>query len=138
MKLLPYYLEDEGAKFSGAISLAQNTEVLSEDEALLISDYMSSCVVIDEWLSNVKDALTNKLEVPSKTWCDGVYVWDSLHIHYVKKYRARLPLEFVVHVKKQIDAGFDPQKLNKDDLRNKFEEILEKVQGDESYYDGSY
>ncbi|MES9906172.1 MAG: hypothetical protein ABW168_26270 [Sedimenticola sp.] len=138
MKLLPYYLEDEGAKFSGAISLAQNSEVLSDDEALLISNYMSSCVVIDEWLSNVKDALTNKLEVPSKTWSDGVYVWDSLHIHYVKKYRARLPLEFVGHVKKQVAAGFDPKMLNIDDLSSEFEEILKKVQGDESYYDGSY
>jgi hypothetical protein len=139
MKLLPYYLEDEGAKFSGAISLAQNTEMLSEEDAHLISGYMNSCIVIDEWLSNVKDALTNKLNVPSKTWCDGTYVWDSLHIHYVEKYRVRLPLEFIAHVKKSIAAGFDPNILNKNDLSSKFEDILEKVaEGDESYYDGSY
>lgn len=140
MKILPYYIEDEGAKFSGAISLAQNTGVLSEEEALLISNYMSSCIVIDEWLSNVKDALTNKLEVPAKTWCDGTYIWDSLHIHYVKKYHVRLPIDFVTHVKKQIDLGFDPSQLNKDKLSAQFETMLNKMtkEGDDSYYDGSY
>lgn len=139
MKLLPYYLEDDGAKFSGAISLVQNTERLSVEDALSISGYMSSCIVIDEWLSNVKDALTNKLVVPSKTWSDGIYVWDSSHIHYVKEYRARLPLEFIAHVSKQIETEFDPKKLSKDDLNVKYEEIIKKIaEGDESYYDGSY
>lgn len=74
MKLLPYYLEDEGAKSSGSISLFENRDVLSEDEANLVSNYMSSCLVIDDWLSNVKDALTNKLEIPAKIWSDGEYV----------------------------------------------------------------
>lgn len=139
MKVLPYYLEDYGAKFSGSISLAQNTDVLSEEDALLISGYMNSCVVIDEWLSNVKDGLTNKLVIPARTWSDGVYVWDSSHIHYVKEYRARLPLEFVAHVKKQVEMGFDPSTLNRGELVSRYEEILKAMaKGDESYYDGSY
>ncbi len=139
MKILPYYLEDEGAKFSGSISLAENLNILNKKEALLVANYMSSCVVIDEWLSNVKDVLTNELVIPSKTWSDGEYVWDSSHIYYVQQYRARLPSAFLAHVQKQIDAKFDTKGLNKSHLYSEFEEVLEKIlQGDESYYDGSY
>ncbi len=139
MKLLPRYLEENGTKFPGSISLAENLNVLNKREALLVAGYMSSCVVIDEWLSNIKDALTNEHVIPSKTWSDGKYAWHSSHIHYVKQYRARLPLEFLAHVQKQIDTKFDAKELNKSHLYSEFEEVLNKVlQGDESYYDGSY
>ena len=39
MKILPYYLEDEGAKCSGSISLVKNMEVLNEQDAKVISGY---------------------------------------------------------------------------------------------------
>lgn len=139
MKLLPYFLEDEGARFSGAISLASNTDVLAEEEAIRIANYMESCLVIDDWLSNVADALTNKLEVPAKMWSDGTYVWDSRHSHYVRRYAARLPEDFVNHVKSQLASGFDPASLNSAELSAKFELLLEKVaEGDETIFDGSF
>lgn len=135
MKVLPYYIEDEGAKCSSSISLMQSMNVLSEDDSLNISAYMESCVVIDEWLSNIKDPITGRFDVPSKTWSDGEYIWDSSHIHYVRRYRARLPDEFVRHVKNRIEMNFDVKSLNKDTLRSEFENILEKlVSGDESFY----
>lgn len=139
MKSLPYYKEEGGAEFSGAISLIQNIDVLTPDEALMIANYMCSCIVIDEWLSNIKDVLSNKLVIPSQTWSDGFYVWDASHIHYVREYHARLPVEFVAHVKRQLECRFDPHILNKEDLKSEFNKILKKlVGGDESIYDGSY
>lgn len=139
MKILSYYIEDSGAKFSGAISLMKNVESISEEDALLVVNYMNSCIVIDEWLSNTKDLIANKIIIPSKTWSDGAYVWDSSHIHYVKEDRARLPNEFLVHVKKQISSGFDTRILDKYVLFAEFERLLQKIaDGDESVYDGSY
>jgi len=139
MKLLPYYQEQEGAKYSGAVKLSQNREYLNEKDAQLMVEYMSDGVVIDEWLSNVRDVLTNKPVIPSKTYSDGVYVWDASHIHYVKAYRARLPRDFVTHVKKQIASGIAPTWLNKLELSEQFQAILQKLAaGDESYYDGSF
>lgn len=139
MKVLPYYSEDCGAKFAGAISLNKNIEAISEPDANLISTYINSSIVIDEWLSNTKDIMTNKLTIPTKAWSDGVYVWDSSHSHYVKEYRARLPDAFIAHVKHQISSGFNAQSLNKAHLYAEFEKILKKLAaGDESFYDGSY
>lgn len=139
MKILPYYKEENRAKFSKAISLRENMEVVNEEDSILMSKYMDSCIVIDEWLSNARDVLTNNFVIPSKSFSDGTYVWDSSHIHYLRQYRARLPKEFISHVKKQIKNGFDPISLNKDMLSVKFEEMLKNMaNGDESYYDASY
>ncbi len=74
MKILPYYIEDSGAKFSGAISLIKNIESISEEDVLLVVNYMNSCIVIDEWLSNTKDLIANNLVIPSITWSDGNYI----------------------------------------------------------------
>lgn len=74
MKILPYYIEDSGTKFSGAISLIKNIESISEEDALLVVNYMNSCIVIDEWLSNTKDLIANNLVIPSRTWSDGNYI----------------------------------------------------------------
>lgn len=110
-------------------------EVLSETDSRLLSHYMSSCVVIDEWLSNIKDPVINRLTISSKTWSDGMYVWDSTHIHYVRIYRARLPEDFIWHVKNMIAQGFDVERLSKEKLRAEFELVLKKVvAGNESVY----
>ncbi|NHZ95808.1 hypothetical protein [Massilia sp. CCM 8734] len=135
MKILPHYKEDEGAKCSHSISLRDNMGVLSKEEAKTVAAYMESCTVIGEWLSNVKDPMTNEMSIPSRTWSDGVYVWDSSHIHHVKKYRARLPADFLAHVRMRLDIGFDTETLVKDALRTEFELMLNSLaNGDASCY----
>jgi hypothetical protein len=135
MKILPYFEEDEGAKCSYSISLKDNLEVLSKDQAKVISTYMESCVVIDEWLSNIKDPITGQFSIPSKTWCDGKYIWDSSHIFYLKNYRARLPEEFLNHVRLRLQGEVSFEGLRKDELRIEYESILAKLaSGDESFY----
>jgi len=135
MKMLPRFKEDVGLKSSGSISLVENMDVLSEADAKLLSTYMESCAVIDEWLSNIKNPITNRLEIPNRTWSDGDYVWDSAHIFYVAKYHARLPAEFMEHVKRQVESGFDAKVLDSKALREEFELVLPRlIAGDESYY----
>lgn len=135
MKLLPFYLEEPAAKFQGAVMLSENVDYFSAEESELLSGYMESCVVIEAWLSNVDDVLTKKFTIPAKTWSDGVYAWDSSHIHYLKNYRARLPDEFVEHVHRQLDAGFDPKNLVKASLHAEYQKTLQKiVGGDTSFY----
>jgi len=135
MKILPNYEEDEGAKCSSSISLRQNVGVLRVEDAQSISGYMESCTVIDQWLSNIRDPMTNQLSIPSKTWSDGVYVWDSSHIEYVKKYRVRLPEEFVEHVKLRLQTQFNVAALVKAELRAEFELTLNRLlNGDESVH----
>jgi hypothetical protein len=139
MKFIPRYLEEKKAKFSGAISLKLNMNALDENEAKIISDYMESCIVIDQWLSNIHDVITNRFVIPNTTWSDGVYIWHSSHIHYVRTYRARLPIDFVVHVKKQLAIGFSKEKLSSEELHAEYEGLLDKLMaGDESMFDGSY
>jgi hypothetical protein len=57
MKILPRYREDEGAKCVSSISLFDNVEVLSVEDAQTISNSMESCTEIDEWLSNIRDPI---------------------------------------------------------------------------------
>lgn len=135
MKLLPRFKEDEGIKCSSSISLTENLNFLTPEDAERISAYMESCVVIDEWLSSIKNPINGRLEIPSKTWSDGEYAWDSSHIHYVKNYRARLPNEFFEHVKKRLEIGFEGASLSRVALREEFEGMLDKLlAGDESVY----
>lgn len=62
-----------------------------------------------------------------------------MHIHYVKKYHARLPKAFLAHVKKQVASDFEAGVLDKSSLSSEFENIVEKMShGDESYYDDSF
>lgn len=135
MKVLPHFKEDEGAKSPSSISLVENLNYLSPGDARIISAYMESCVIINEWLSNIKDPISGNLEIPSKTWSDGLFVWDSSHIHYVKKYRVRLPGVFVDHVKSQLSKKFSAKALKDSELCAEFDEILRRINaGDDSFY----
>lgn len=121
MKILPYYLEEDGRKCSYSIGLKENFSKVNEADAKAISEYMESCVVIDEWLSNIKDLISGQFYIPSRTWFDGEYIWDSSHIHYLRNYRVRLPQEFVSHVKSRLQNGFDFSVFAKEKLRAEFE-----------------
>jgi hypothetical protein len=97
---------------------------------------MNSCVVIDEWLSNVIDPISKKHVIPSKSWSDGSYIWDGSHVYFVKEYRARLPANFINHVKRQLERNFDPKSLNKEELIKEFQCLLQRFSdGDESIFE---
>lgn len=128
-------MEESAAKFQGSLWLGECLDYFNAEEAALLSGYMESCMVIEAWLSNIEDVMTKKFTIPAKTWSDGLYAWDSSHIHYLKNYRARLPNEFVEHVRKQIESGFDSKSLVKASLHAEYQRVLRKiVDGDESFY----
>jgi hypothetical protein len=139
MKILPNYKEGHLAQCSASISLQQNMNALTPEDAKIIFDYMESCVVIMQFLSNVQDPISGRFSIPSRTWSDGVYIWESNHSHYVRDYRVRLPKDFVDHVKKRVATGFDVKSLNRDALRPEVESTLEKLlRKDESCWDTSF
>lgn len=139
MKMLPFYKEDHGAQCSASISLRQNMNVLTAEDARMIFAYMESCAVVMQFLSNLRDPITGRFSIPANTWSDGAYIWASNHSHYVKDYRVRLPEDFVDHVRKRVETGFDVKTLNKDTLRPEVESILEKlIHKDESCWDVSF
>jgi len=139
MKLLPHYKEEKALKPNSAISIIENSNVLSPEDAMSISSYMRSCVIVDEWLSPNPDPLNENKLIAENTWSDGVYVWHESHIYYIEQYRVRLPQNFYSHVNKQLEGGFDPTALDKNDLQEKFEKIADlQVEGNESVYDLSY
>ncbi|TQV74917.1 hypothetical protein FLL45_08125 [Aliikangiella marina] len=139
MKMLPPYLEENNPIFENSISLSENINVLAENEAIEIANYMESCLVIDSWLSNIADVLTKEHSIQSKVWSDGEYFWNSSHIHYIKMYRARIPEDFRVHVKKRIEDRFDFESLDKENLITSFHHLLSKVaEGQQSVFDDSY
>ncbi|SHO57666.1 hypothetical protein [Vibrio quintilis] len=139
MKVLPYYKEETKRQCSAAISLVDNINVLSKKESAIVTNYMSSCLIIDQWLSNGMDILTREYVIPTQLWSDGIYVWNESHIYYVRKYRAKLPSAFISHIYEQVDIGYDPKGLNIGNLITKYENISKKIsEGDESFYDISY
>lgn len=139
MKLLPHYLEERALKPNSAISIVDNSNVLPLEESIAISKYMRSCLVIDEWLSPNQDPLDKSKWIPESTWSDGKYVWHEAHIHFIEQYRVRVPQDFYVHVKQQIEQGFDAATLDKSALQEEYKKISGlQVKRDESVYDLSY
>jgi len=140
MKILPNYIEKKGLKPDAAISLKKNMNILSEEEAQVIADYMVSCLVIDEWLSPNQDPIDGSKWIPTRTWSDGIYFWKEDHIHFVREYRARLPRAFIEHVKLQIYSEFDASLLDKNALYRAYTEALESKMenNNDDFYDLSY
>ena len=64
--------------------------------------------------------------IPFETYSDGVYVWDSTLIHWVKKYKIQLPMVFLEHFNHF--KGKNPKNIKYNvDLNRKMEPIfLEK------------
>lgn len=136
MKLLPLFKEETTAGYSRAISLVGNTGYFSAEDAERISGYMESCVVIESWLSNIRDVVSKEYCIPAKTWSDGAFAWDSSHIHYLKIYRARLPDEFVNHVRLQISLG-PKAKEEKEILHSRYQDTIRKLMdGNEDFFAG--
>jgi pyridoxal biosynthesis lyase PdxS len=67
-------------------------------ESIFIYEYMSSCTVVDEWLSSVADPVNKKIRIPNRSWTDGVYYWSEMTTHFVKEYRILLPSNFIYHI----------------------------------------
>ena len=89
------YQGDNGAPES----IEDHMYVLSEEYAEEIVDYLESAHVCCEFISRTYDPYDETDLIPHIIYSDGVYAWDGIIINWVKKYRVRLPDEFLYHVK---------------------------------------
>jgi len=78
-------------------SIEDNKFKLSESLAYEIVAYLESGSTILEFVSPTIDPYNSADQVPNIILTDGIYVWDAIIIHWIKKYRVRLPDEFLTH-----------------------------------------
>ncbi len=69
---------------------------LSESLANEIVKYLESGTTIIEFVSPTTDPY-NDDSVPYILLTDGLFIWDAVIINWVKKYRIKLPDEFLIH-----------------------------------------
>lgn len=78
-------------------SIEDNKFKLSENLANEIVAYLESGSIILEFVSPTTDPYNSADYVPNIILTDGLYVWDAIIINWIKKYRVRLPHEFLIH-----------------------------------------
>ncbi|WP_410566762.1 hypothetical protein [Acinetobacter sp. H1(2024)] len=78
-------------------SIEDNKFKLSESLANEIVAYLESGSTILEFVSPTTDPYDSADHIPNIILTDGVYVWDAIIINWLKKYRVRLPNEFLIH-----------------------------------------
>ena len=59
---------------------------------------MENAKVLIEFVSPTADPFNPEAFVRNVIYSDGDYVWDGIVLHWIEKYRVRLPNEFLEHV----------------------------------------
>jgi len=78
-------------------SIENHKDVLTDDLALDILKYLELDDHLQlQFVSHTIDPYTGD-SIPFATYSDGVYVWDTTLIHWVKKYKIQLPIVFLEH-----------------------------------------
>ncbi len=85
-----------------SVPLAEEVVRYLEDEKYKLLDFVSPTT----------DPYNESDWIGLATYSDGVYAWDSITVHWVRKYRVRLPDEFLKHVEAVKDRPFDSSLLD--------------------------
>lgn len=100
-------------------SIEDNLNKLSEETAKKVVAYLESGLVLREYVSPTTDPYDQKTRLPVVIYTDGEYIWDSIIIHWVAKYRVNLPETFLNHVlTHQRFPDIDLMALDDDMLKN--------------------
>lgn len=98
LKNLILYREQLNNPASDITSMADNFYVLPALLAGQIADYMTNeKFYIFGFLSGMRDIYDPRDIVRDDDYSDGVYCWDGVLAHWVRKYQVRLPQEFLDH-----------------------------------------
>jgi hypothetical protein len=80
-------------------SIVDNMYVITTEQANEICDYLEKDeYVLVDFVSPTQDPYNEKDFVRNSTFSDGVYAWDAIIIHWIRKYHVRLPNEFLLHL----------------------------------------
>lgn len=87
-----------------------------------VIQYLENGFVLFEFVSPIRDVIDSADLIPNKIYTDGSYTWNAVLIHWLRKYRVKLPEELLSHIDKQILFGNQMSSLEGKD----FKEALRK------------
>lgn len=99
MKLLTLYRERIYSKNHSSLQSAyDNMNYICGDEIYEIVNYIENGITILEFVTPIHDLIDKDYLIPHTYYTDGVYIWDAMLIHWIKKYKIKLPEEFLIHI----------------------------------------
>lgn len=105
-------------------SIEEHKNVLSDCLANQVVSYLENGTILWEFVSPTTDPYNSNDMIPNIIMSDGVYVWDGVIINWIKKYRIRLPEDFLVHLEKM---KYIPRKLDQKSLIREFEKGADEI-----------
>ncbi|WFR98778.1 hypothetical protein [Rhizobium tumorigenes] len=98
LKRLFLYKERQNSPESlAAPSIEDNMNAMSVRLAKEVADYLKQGLILIEFVSPTLDPYSQHDMVRNVVFSDGVYFWDGVILHWVEKYRVRMPEEFMRH-----------------------------------------
>ncbi len=79
-------------------SIENNMNILTDEQVNKVTQYLESGYLLLNFVSPTTDPYDQKTIIPWVIYTDGMYVWDSIIIHWVERYKIRLPKDFLNHV----------------------------------------
>jgi hypothetical protein len=112
--LILYRERDYGNATADAESVGDNLFATDPQISQRVLDYMKNGRVLIEFVSPTADPFNPGHLVRSTIYSDGTYVWDGIVLHWIEKYKVRLPDDFIKHAELRRGgdvADFDPEAL---------------------------
>ena len=79
-------------------SIENNLNILTDEQRDRVLKYLNSGHLLLNFVSPTTDPYDQETSLPLGIYTDGIYVWDTIIIHWVKCYKVRLPDDFLNHV----------------------------------------
>lgn len=112
--LILYRERDYGNGIRDAESVGDNLFITDLQTSQRVLAYMRRAKVLAEFISPTADPFNPEHPVRNILYSDGTYAWDGIVLHWIERYRVRLPKDFLEHVELrfgQIITDFDEQAL---------------------------
>lgn len=97
-QLILYKERDYGNGNTDTESVGDNIFASDPELSKRVFEYMNNANVLIEFISPTPDPFNPEDLVRNVIYSDGDYVWDGIIMHWIEKYRVRLPNEFLEHV----------------------------------------
>lgn len=79
-------------------SIEDNLNILTDEQRDRLLKYLDSGHLLLNFVSPTTDPYDQKTSLPLEIYTDGIYVWDTIIMHWVRCYKVRLPDDFLNHV----------------------------------------
>lgn len=136
LKVLPQFIEEldsaytrEDSKYFLGFdkiddfpSILKYIDKLTLEESVLFSSYMESAEIVYAWMGVTDDPINKKDRVYTSEYSDGTFLWRSMHIYLVKKYKMDLPQDFKNHILSFQGEYSHLNELDQENLQNLIDE----------------